>query len=293
MKTQVKKIDQHKRELAIQVEGDIVKQKFDDIYKRINKEAKIPGFRPGNVPRDILEKHYSNVARQEALKELLPLVYNQALGEVSLEPVGPPEISQVNLDKDNLSFKASLEVKPKIDLKNYKGLKIEYKPIQLSEDEINKALDKLKENYKQMSDGDCAHSLGYPNPKTLREILERQIYLEKTREQQINLENNIIEQLLKQVNFQIPSSLINQQLENLVKQAELDLALRGMDKEKIHEQRTKLRENLEPQAKRQVRVFLVLEEVARRENIVCDEKMIQRVIEYLLRQADWGSAKGQ
>jgi len=287
MKTQVKKIDHHKRELSVQVEGDIVRQKFDKIYAKINKEAKIPGFRSGNVPRDILEKHYSNIARQEALKELIPEVYNQALGETRLEPVSLPDISQVNLDRDNLSFKANLEVKPKIDLKNYKGLKIGYKTIQQSEDEIKKALDKLKENCKQTSDEDCAHSLGYPNPDVLRETLEKQIYLEKSREQQINLENNIIEQLLNQVNFQIPSSLINQQLETLIKQSEVDLALRGMDKEKIHEQREKLRENLEPQAKRQVRVFLVLEEVARRENIARDDKMIQRVIEFLLRHADW------
>ena len=141
MKTQVKKIDEHKRELSIQVEGDIIKQKFDQVYKKINKEAKVSGFRPGNVPRDILEKHYSAVAQQEILKDLLPEVYSQALAEIGVEPVSLPEISQVNLDKDSLSFKANLEVKPKVDLKNYRGLKIEYKPVQVSEDEINQALD--------------------------------------------------------------------------------------------------------------------------------------------------------
>ena len=212
MKTQVKKIDHHKRELSVQVEGDIVRQKFDKIYARINKEAKIPGFRSGNVPRDILEKHYSNIARQEALKELIPEVYNQALGEASLEPVSLPDISQVNLDKDNLSFKANLEVKPKIDLKNYKHFSIKHKPVQVNDDEINKAMDKLKENYRQMPDEDIVHSLGYPDVKILREVLEKQIYLEKTRTQQINLENSIIEGLLKQTNFQIPPGLISQQL---------------------------------------------------------------------------------
>ena len=291
MKTEVRKIDQHKRELTIKVEGDIVGQKFDQVYKRINKEAKVPGFRPGNVPRDILEKHYSTVAQQEILKELLPEVYNQALTETNLEPVGLPQISQVNLGKDSLSFKANLEVKPKIDLKNYKGLSVECKPIQVNEDEISQALDKLKQNYAQMSDEECAHSLGYPNLKVLREVLERQLYLEKTRAQQINAENNIIEQLLRQVNFQIPSILINRQLDNLVKQAQLDLTLRGMSKEEVDKQIPELRNNLEPQAKRQVHIFLVLEEVARRENIARDEKMTQRVIEFLLRQANWKGGK--
>ncbi len=293
MKTEVKKIDQHKRELTVQVEGDIVIRKFDEVYKRLNTEAKIPGFRPGSVPRDILEKHYSAAAQQEILKELLPEVYNQALTETGLEPVSLPQLSQVNLGKDSLSFKASLEVKPKIDLKNYKRLSVEYKPIQVSEEEINQALDKLKTDYAQMSEGDWMHSLGYPNPGALRDILERQIYLEKARTQRINLESNVIEQLLKQVNFQVPPSLVNQQLESLVRQAQVNLSLRGMDKEAVDKQTPELRKNLEPQAKTQVRIFLVLEEVARRENIAHNDKMAKEVIEFLLRQADWNLKGGK
>ncbi|MGD9014752.1 MAG: trigger factor [Candidatus Omnitrophota bacterium] len=287
MKTEVKKTGEHKRELTVQVQGDIVREKFNQVYKRINKEAKVPGFRSGNVPRDILEKHYSQMAQEGVLKELLPEVYNQALGEVELKPVSMPEISQVNLDKDNLSFKANFEVKPKIDLKNYKRLKAEYKPIKVSMDEVNQALDKLKKDYQQMSDQDFVHSLGYSDRESLSRAVERQIYLEKARTQQVNLENGIIQQLLEQVNFQIPPSLVNQQLERLTKQAQVDLALRGMKKEDIEKQDSALRESLKSESEKQVRIFLVLEEVARRENIALDDKMTKEVIEFLLRQADW------
>ena len=287
MKTEVKKIGEHKRELTVQVEGDIVKNKFTAVYQQINKEAKVPGFRPGNVPRDILEKHYSDLAQEGVLKELLPEVYQQALGQVDLQPVSMPEISQVNLGKDNLSFKANLEVKPKVELKNYRKLKIEYKLIQVNAEEVNQAMDRLKQNYQQMPDQEFAHSLGYPNLEVLSKTLERQIYLEKARTQQINSENAVIQQLLKQANFQIPPSLINQQLERLVKQAQIDLAMRGMSKEEIQKQDSKLRENYKSEAENQVRIFLVLEEVARRENITCDEKMTKETIEFLFRQADW------
>ncbi|MFH1577772.1 MAG: trigger factor [Candidatus Omnitrophota bacterium] len=287
MKTEVKKIDQHKRELNVKIEGDIIGQKFDQIYKKIGKEAKVRGFRPGNVPRDILEKHYAGVAHQEVLKDLLPEVYSQALGEAKLEPVGLPEISQVNLDKSSLSFKANLEVKPDIALKNYKGLKLEVKPIEVSEDEINKAFSKLKENYKDMPEDDCVHSMGYPNLETLKKLLEKQIYLEKAKTQQMNLENSIIVQLFKQVDFQVPPSLITQQLDRLSKQTEVDLSLRGVSKEDIQKQGPAVRERLKPEAEKQVRIFLILEEVARRENIAPDDKMGQKVIELLLRQASW------
>ena len=287
METQVKKTGEHKRELTVQTQGDIVKEKFSEVYKRINKEAKVPGFRPGNVPQDILEKHYSGVAQQEILKELLPEVYNQALAETGLEPVDLPEISQVNLDKYSLSFKANVEVKPKIELKNYKGLSLECKPIQVTEEEVNQAFDKLKQSHPQISEQDCAHSLGFANQEDLKGVLEKQIYLEKTKAQQMNLENNIIEQLLSQVSFQVPLSLINRQLDNLTQQTEIDLVLRGMSKEDVQKQRPRIKENLEPQARRQVRVFLVLEEVARRENIPRGEKMAKQAIEFLLRHATW------
>lgn len=291
MKTEVKKIDQHKRELSVEVQGEVITEKFNQVYDKINKEAKVPGFRAGKVPRDILEKHYSAVAQQEALKELLPEVYNQALDHAQLEPVNMPEISEVNLGKENLSFKANLEVKPNIDLKNYLGLKVGFKALEASEEEINKAIDNLKKNYTDMPEEDLAHSLGYPGPGALKNVLEKQIYLEKARSQQAAIENKIIEELLGQVNFQAPSSLISQQLERFLKQAEVDLALRGMNKEDIEKQRPKMQENLLPQAEKQVRVFLVLEEVARRENIPRDDKMIQKVIEFLLRKADWKGGK--
>jgi FKBP-type peptidyl-prolyl cis-trans isomerase (trigger factor) len=291
MKTQVKKIDQHKRELTVEVEGDIISKKFDQVYHRLNKQAKVPGFRSGNIPRDILEKQFSNVAHQEILKELLPGIYEQALKDSKLEPVSLPQISQINLEKNSLSFKANLEVKPKIDLKNYKHIPFEYKPIEVNQEEVAGALDRLRQNYAQMSDDDFAHSLGYPDLVTLTQALEKQIYLEKTKTQQINLENSIIEELLKQVNFQVPSSLINQQLDSLVKRAELDLVLRGMSKEDIEKQTPELRKNLQPQAEKQVRIFLVLEEVARRENVPRDEKMTKAVVEFLLRGLDWKTTK--
>ena len=301
MKTEVKKIDQHKRQLSIQVEGDIVKEKFDAVYKKINKEAKIPGFRAGNVPLDLLEKHYSSVAQQEILKELVPEVYKQALGEVDLEPVGLPEISQINLGKYNLSFRADVEVKPKVDVKNYKGLKVEYRPVQVSDDEISKAVDTLRQNRSaknqdrdkksEFTEEELVHSLGYPDLAALKSVLEKQIYLEKARTQQISLENSVIEQLLAQVNFQVSPTLVSQQSDRLLKQAELELTLRGMNKEEVDKQRQALKKNLAPEAEKQVRIFLVLEEVARRENIACDDKMTQRVVEFLLQEANWKNTR--
>jgi len=291
MKIQVKKLDRTKRELSIEVSGDILKNKFDEVYREVGKTAKVKGFRDGNVPRDILEQHYSNAAKEEVLRQLIPDLYGQALTQESIDPAGMPEITDVNLGADILSFKASVEVKPKIELKNYKGLKAQHKPIEVKPDEVTSAIDKIKkENFKEATDDSWVKSLGYPGIDELKVVLEKQTYLEKSRAQRVGLENSIIEQLLKQVSFDVPQSLIDQHLEELIKQVKLDLALRGMPKEEIEKQEPALRENLKSRSESDVRVYLILEEVARRENIPLNENVAQKTMEFLLKEAKWENA---
>ena len=120
-----------KREISVEVSGDIVKNKFEDVFKKIGKEAKVPGFRPGHAPRDILEKHFSSMRNELVLKELIPDVYNQAIEKEALDVIELPNISDVKLDRNTLSFKATVEVRPEIALKNYKGIKVNYKKLKL------------------------------------------------------------------------------------------------------------------------------------------------------------------
>jgi FKBP-type peptidyl-prolyl cis-trans isomerase (trigger factor) len=288
MKTEVKKIDSTKREITVEVSGDTVKNKFDDVYTRIAKEAKVPGFRPGNAPRDILEKNFSSAAHQQVLKELIPDVYNQVLQQEKLDVVELPNITDVKLDSSSLSFKATVEVSPVINLKNYKRLKINYKPSTVSTDEIKRNIDSLKESRKvDAIDDRFARSLGYPNVPELEKAIERQVCLQKDNLQRKNLENEILEQILGGLDFRLPKSLVERQLQDLIRQAKLDLALKGVPREKIDEQEKTLSSEFEPQAEKQVKTYLVLAEIARRENITLDDHMPQKVMEFLLREADW------
>jgi len=288
MKTEVKKLDSAKREISVEVSGDIVKNKFEDVFKRIGQEAKVPGFRPGHAPRDILEKEFSSHAHEQVLKELIPDVYNQAIEKEGLEVIDLPNISDVKLDRNTLSFKAQVEVSPEIKLKDYKGLKVNYKKAEVSLDEIKRSIDALKETRKiDAVDDNFAKSLGYPDLAELEKIVERQIFMQKENLQRQKMENEIIESITKDLDFKLPQSLVKRQLEDLVKQAKLDLALKGMPREKIEEQEKSLSDELEPEAKRQVKVYLVMAEIAKKEKIPLDDHMPRRVMELLLREADW------
>lgn len=288
MKTEVKKIDSIKREVSIELSGDIVKDKFDDVFKRIAKEAKVPGFRVGHVPREILEKNFSSSAHQQVLKELVPDVYSEAIGKEGLDVIELPEILDVKLDRNSLSFKAKVEVSPEIALKNYKGIKVNYKKIVISPEEINRHIDSLKESTKTGAlDDSFAKSLGYPNLAELKNAIERQIFLQKENQERQRIEAEIIDDITKNLDFKLPQSLVNRQLQDMVRQAKLDLALKGMPREKIDEEEKKLFTELEPEAKKQVKVYLVLAAIAKKENIPQDEHMPRRVMQFLLREATW------
>lgn len=288
MKREVKKIDNTKREIGVEISGDIVKNKFEEVFKKINQEAKVPGFRSGNVPRDILEKHYSSVAHEQVLKELVPEVYNQAIQEEGLDVIDLPNIFDVKLDTHTLSFKAEVEVAPEIKLKNYKGLKVTYKKTEVGPEEIKQGLDNLKEARKtQNLDDNFARSLGYPNLSELEKALERQIFIQKENLQRQKIESQIIQDLTQGLEFKLPQSLIKRQLEDLVKQAKLDLALKGMPRQEIEAKEKELVTELEPPARNQVKVYLVMAEIAKKEGMTIDDHMPRRVMEFLLKEADW------
>ncbi|MBU1906380.1 MAG: hypothetical protein KJ923_05230 [Candidatus Omnitrophica bacterium] len=288
MKTEVKKLDSTKREINVAVSGETVKNKFEDVFKKIGKEAKVPGFRPGNAPRDILEKHYSANAHEQVLRELVPEIYGQAIDQEKLDVVELPEISDVKLDRDNLSFKAVVEVIPVIEIKHYKGIKLNYKKVSVGPDEIKRYIDSLKEARKvDLADDNFAKSLGYPNLTELEKATERQISMQQENTARQKMEAEIIDSLIKGLDFKLPQSLINRQLQELVRQAKLDLALKGVGREKIDEHEPKLSKELEPEAERQVKVYLVLAEIAKKEKIALDNKMTNQVMEMLFREADW------
>jgi FKBP-type peptidyl-prolyl cis-trans isomerase (trigger factor) len=288
MKTEVKKIDANQREISVEVTGDVVKNKFEGVFKKINQEAKVPGFRAGHVPQDILEKHYSSHAHEQVLKELIPELYNQAIEKESLDVIEVPDISEVKLDRVTLSFKAKVEVSPQIALKNYKGIKVNYKRVSVSSDEIKRSLDTLKETRKAGTiDDKFARGLGYPDAAQLEKTVERQLYLQKENAERQRIENEVVESITRGLDFKIPQSLVSRQLQDLVRQAKVDLAMRGMPREEIEGKDKELIAQLEPEAKRQVQVYLVLSEIAKKENIAADEHLPRRVMEFLLREADW------
>jgi len=288
VKTSVKKIDASKRELSIEVNGDIVAKKFDEVYARLANEVKVDGFRPGKAPRNVLEKHHSALANERVLNELIPVVCDDALKNEKLDAVELSQIKDVELKPDFLSFKATLEIKPLIPLREYRGIKLDYQKIAVTDEDINKAKEGIKEARKAKDiDDSLAKSLGYANAQELEEFLKNNLYVQKESQQHNQLENQIIEKLLKDVDFEVPVSMVGRQLKDMLHHTKIDLSMRGASKEQIEAEEENITKRLEPAAEKQVKIYLIFEEIAKKENIPIDNAMPRKVMEFLLSQANW------
>jgi trigger factor len=130
----------------IEVSPQMISRVFDEVYADMAKVANIPGFRVGKAPVDMVRLHYAKDAREEVLKRLIPEAYRQAVQQHSIEPVSFPEISDVIFEEDKpLTFKAKVDTRPKLKLKDYKGLAVDRKKVAINEADVDKTIENLRE----------------------------------------------------------------------------------------------------------------------------------------------------
>jgi trigger factor len=156
MKASVEEISSIKKKVSIEIPEDQVTQEVESFYKDLGKKAKIKGFRPGKVPRDILERYFKDYIKAEVIQKLIQDTYPQALSEADLQPVSPPVIDPGEFENGKpFQYSAVIEVKPDIKLEGYTGLKIEGKREEVKDKEVGerlKALQNLHANLKAISE---------------------------------------------------------------------------------------------------------------------------------------------
>jgi len=152
MKVAVENISPVKKRLNIEIASDSVAKEMDKAIADVAKKAKIPGFRPGKAPKAVVERHYGEEVRSEVMHRLISDSYLRALQEHNLSPVDVPAIDNVSsLAKGSpLSFTATVEVRPNIELAAYDGIEVREKDITVSDEEVSKTIDHLREMYAQL-----------------------------------------------------------------------------------------------------------------------------------------------
>lgn len=288
MKVASKKTQGNKVILDIEVPKETIAKKFDEVYAKISQEAKIPGFRPGKAPRQVLEQHHAKEAREEVMKHLISESYQASIKEEAIDVVDVPEITDVKFDPQLLAYRAQVEVKPEIKIKQYKGLKLKKNEIKLEASEIEEQIKQLREaRASDVTDERLAKSLGYRSKEEFVDCLTKQKYLQKENEERARLERELIQQLVQQSSFPVPASLVERRTHELKHQAEYQMVNYGIPEEKIKERLKEFEPKFKTEAEEQVKVFLILEKIANLEQIKIDDHMANCVVEFLFAEAEW------
>lgn len=145
MKSTVEKVGPLGRKLNVEVPQSAVASTFDQIFKSIQKQANIKGFRPGKAPMATIKNLYKDRVKQDAAQELIQKHYFEALKQHSLEPISYPEFEFDALTEDGeFKFTANIEIKPEVTLKKYEGLDIEKEKLEINEKSIQDVLENIR-----------------------------------------------------------------------------------------------------------------------------------------------------
>lgn len=143
MKVDVQVIDTVTKKIEVTFSGDDIRKIEEKIYDELKRQAKIKGFRPGKVPRNIITAYYKDYIEDELKKRLVNSTMLDALEESKVRPLGEPILSFI--EENELSgYVLECEVVPDIDLPDYKGIEVEAEPITVSDDEVNARLENIR-----------------------------------------------------------------------------------------------------------------------------------------------------
>lgn len=152
VQTTAEKIDKDRVKLRIEVPASALEPALNSTYKRWATEIKVPGFRKGKIPRQIIDTRVGPEAiREEALRDALPDFYLEALRSEELEAIAPPEIDVISFEEGApIVFEATVDIRPEIVLPDLTELKIQASSPDVTDDDIDQQLERLRDRFAEL-----------------------------------------------------------------------------------------------------------------------------------------------
>lgn len=155
MKHEVENLNGHFKKLSVEIPAESVQQEYERTYREIQKHVEMKGFRKGKVPLNIIQQNYADTATNEVSKALVQRFLSQALKAAELQPVAMPEIDFAPPKVDgSFSFTASFENMPPVELKDYASFKAKSEEVKVTEEDITKAIDHIRDRMASFSECD-------------------------------------------------------------------------------------------------------------------------------------------
>jgi trigger factor len=146
VKSNVKVLSGSKREIELDVDANEVTKEFNDIIAQFSSRAKIPGFRPGKAPKNIIKQKFYPDLKESLINSIVPKALNREFRANNISPVGMPVVTDFRFKEgEPLHIKAQYEVWPEFDLPDYKKIKVKQKKVDVTPQEIDRSLEDLRE----------------------------------------------------------------------------------------------------------------------------------------------------
>src|SRR2546421_11009420 len=155
-----------RRELELEIPAEDVTKATERVAKELARVARVPGFRPGKAPVALIKRRFADDIKGEVLQSLVPERVEKAVAEQKLSPVSQPQVDKLDFNEGQpLKFRAVFEVLPEFELGNYKGLEFEMPTMDVTDEDVAKALEELRAGAatfapvegRAIADGDFAH----------------------------------------------------------------------------------------------------------------------------------------
>lgn len=152
---ETKELENSMVELTVEVTGDEFKNAVDAAFRKNLKKMNVPGFRRGKAPRKVVERLYGEgVFYDDAINALYPSAYDDAVKESKISPVDRPEVEVESVDANGFVFKAKVTVKPKVEVENYKGIKVTRNVYNVTDADVDKEIEARRRQNQRMVDVD-------------------------------------------------------------------------------------------------------------------------------------------
>jgi trigger factor len=354
--------------VEVEIPAARITSEADRVTNEFSRQAKLPGFRPGKVPLSVVRTRFAKEIQEEVMSRLLPVSFREAIADKGVEPVGDPQLQSIDpyIEGAPVKYKAEFDVKPQIELAEYRGLAIDDPKIEVSEHDVESMIERLREqassyrveNDRELADGDFAmveittsaegiepetrgghFKVGEETPlpelhealrgkkpgdaasfekqygddanndrfrgrsikhdvvlkeirvqekpevgdefaksvgnwetvAEMREMIANDIRKHREFEGLRAKKNQIGDRLLESHHFEVPESLVEEEVGKSLQNYARFLASQGVDLEKAELDWTKLRDDFKPEAVKRVQRGLILEAIARKEKLMVSD----------------------
>ena len=136
-----------RKSVEVEIPADRISTEATRVTTEFSRHAKLPGFRPGKIPANVIRSRFAKEIQDEVMSRLLPVSFREAIAGKDVEPVGDPELERIDayIEGAPVKYKANFEVKPHINLGEYRGIEVDDQKIELSDNDVDEMIERLRD----------------------------------------------------------------------------------------------------------------------------------------------------